>query len=86
MEQSEDSDCDVLKKILTEDELTQVSDTIANKLRKYFNEHFEEYITAKAVFQHSKQSLGNLFYFYSFYFIFYYLFQIILHIIIEIVY
>ncbi|KAH0533753.1 nucleoprotein TPR [Cotesia glomerata] len=57
MEQSEDSDCDVLKKILTEDELTQVSDTVANKLRKYFNEHFEEYITAKAVFQHSKQSL-----------------------------
>ncbi|XP_074101656.1 nuclear basket protein megator [Cotesia typhae] len=56
MEQSEDSDSDVLKKILTEDELTQVSDTIANKLRKYFNEHFEEYITAKAVFQHSKQS------------------------------
>ncbi|XP_008561192.1 nucleoprotein TPR [Microplitis demolitor] len=57
MEQTEESDCDVLKKILTEDELTQLSETVANKLRNYFNENFEEFITAKAVFQHTRQSL-----------------------------
>lgn len=58
MEQTED---DVLTKILTAEELTLVPNDIANKLRKHFTENFEEFITAKAVFQHGKQSLGKYF-------------------------
>ncbi|XP_034946959.1 nucleoprotein TPR [Chelonus insularis] len=57
MEQAEDTENDVLKKVLTNDELTQVPDEIATKLRNYFNEQFEKFITAQAVFQHNRQSL-----------------------------
>lgn len=59
MEATEDSEYDVLCKALTNDELAQVPGEIATKLRSYFTENFEEFITAKAVFQNSRQSLGN---------------------------
>ncbi|KAK0158432.1 hypothetical protein PV328_009434 [Microctonus aethiopoides] len=57
MEQTEDGDQDVLSKVLTAEELTEIPEGIANKLRVHFKDNFEEFITAKAVFQHSRQAL-----------------------------
>lgn len=59
MESTEENEHDVLKKVLTSEELAQIPQEIGKKLTTYFTEHFEEYLTAKAVFQHGRQSLGN---------------------------
>ncbi|XP_015115459.1 nucleoprotein TPR-like [Diachasma alloeum] len=54
--ETEESDQDILSRILSEAEVAQIPDGIATKLRTHFNENFEEFITAKAVFQHGKQN------------------------------
>ncbi|XP_011301181.1 nucleoprotein TPR [Fopius arisanus] len=54
--ETEESDRDILGQILSETELTQIPEDIATKLRSHFNENFEGFITAKAVFQHGKQN------------------------------
>ena len=59
MEIGEDNEHDVLGKILTAEELTQIPQEIGRKLTTYFTENFEKFITAKAIYQHGRQSLGN---------------------------
>lgn len=56
--ETEEIDQDIISKILTEAELTQIPEGIATKLRTHFNEHFEEFLTSKAVYQHGKQNYG----------------------------
>ena len=61
METTEESEHDVLKEILTEDELSQIPNETAKKLKTYFNEKLEEFLTAKAVFETGRQNLGKIF-------------------------
>ncbi|XP_033209143.1 nucleoprotein TPR-like isoform X2 [Belonocnema kinseyi] len=57
METTEESEHDVLGEILTPDELSQVAEGTAKKLKTYFNEKLEEFLTAKAVFETGRQNL-----------------------------
>ncbi|XP_066587232.1 nucleoprotein TPR isoform X2 [Prorops nasuta] len=57
MESQEETEHDVLKDILDEDELAQIPESVGKKLKIYFNEKCEEFITAKAIFETNRQSL-----------------------------
>lgn len=59
METAEDNEHDVLRRVLTADELTQIPQDIGRKLTTYFTDSFEKFLTAQAVFQTGRQSLGN---------------------------
>lgn len=59
MEKTEENEHNVLGEVLTEEELTQVPDALAKKLNAYFNEKFEQYITAKAVFETNRKNFGK---------------------------
>lgn len=58
MEKTEENEHNVLGEVLTKEELTQVPDALAKKLNTYFNEKFEQYITAKAVFETNRKNFG----------------------------
>ncbi|KAI4487065.1 hypothetical protein M0802_012054 [Mischocyttarus mexicanus] len=57
METVDENEQNALHNILNEDELKQVPDGIKNKLGIHFNAKFEEYITAKAVFESNRKNL-----------------------------
>ncbi|XP_033366951.1 nucleoprotein TPR [Bombus vosnesenskii] len=59
MEKTEENEHNVLREVLTEEELTQVPDSLAKKLSAYFNEKFEQYITAKAVFETNRKNFDQ---------------------------
>lgn len=58
METADENEHNVLHEILNEEELTQVPEVIKKKLGVYFNTKFEEFITAKAVFESNRKNLG----------------------------
>nr|XP_050852779.1 nucleoprotein TPR-like isoform X1 [Vespula vulgaris] len=57
METGDENEHNVLHEILNEEELTQVPEVIKKKLGVYFNTKFEEFITAKAVFESNRKNL-----------------------------
>ncbi|XP_014606517.1 PREDICTED: nucleoprotein TPR-like [Polistes canadensis] len=57
METVDENEQKVLHNILNEDELKQVPDGIKKKLGIHFNAKFEEFITAKAVFESNRKNL-----------------------------
>ena len=59
MEKAEENEHNVLREILSEEELTQIPEGLAKKLNAYFNEKFEQYITAKAVFETNRKNFGK---------------------------
>ncbi|KAF3420193.1 hypothetical protein E2986_05707 [Frieseomelitta varia] len=59
MEKAEENEHNVLREILSEEELTQIPEGLAKKLNAYFNEKFEQYITAKAVFETNRKNFDQ---------------------------
>ncbi|KOX78183.1 Nucleoprotein TPR [Melipona quadrifasciata] len=59
MEKAEENEHNVLREILSEEELTQIPERLAKKLKTYFNEKFEQYITAKAVFETNRKNFDQ---------------------------
>ncbi|XP_015171242.1 PREDICTED: nucleoprotein TPR-like [Polistes dominula] len=57
METTDENEQKVLYNILNEDELKKVPDLIKKKLGAHFNAKFEEFITAKAVFESNRKNL-----------------------------
>lgn len=58
MEKTEENEHNVLREVLSEEELTQIPEGVVKKINAYFNEKFEQYITAKAVFETNRKSFG----------------------------
>ncbi|CAD1469044.1 unnamed protein product, partial [Heterotrigona itama] len=59
MEKTEENEHNVLREILSEEELTQIPEGLAKKLNAYFNDKFEQYITAKAVFETNRKNFDQ---------------------------
>ncbi|XP_051174649.1 nucleoprotein TPR-like isoform X2 [Leptopilina boulardi] len=57
METTEEREHGILHDILTQEELLSIQNPSLNKLKSYFTEKFEEFLTAKAVFETSRQNL-----------------------------
>jgi len=60
MEVIEESDHNVLLEIANDEELTQIPRELVRKINVHFNNRFEEFITAKAVFETNRKCLGKL--------------------------
>lgn len=50
----------VLREIASDEELEQIPKELAKKIHAHFNAKFDEFITAKAVFETSRKTLGKL--------------------------
>lgn len=59
MEKTEENEHNVLREVLNEEELAQIPEGFIKKLNVYFNEKFEQYITAKAVFETNRKNFGK---------------------------
>ncbi|KOC65673.1 Nucleoprotein TPR [Habropoda laboriosa] len=59
MEKTEENEHNVLREALSEEELMQIPEGLAKKLNVYFNEKFEQYITAKAVFETNRKNFDQ---------------------------
>ncbi|XP_026667646.1 nucleoprotein TPR-like [Ceratina calcarata] len=59
MEKTEESEHNILREVLGEDELSQIPEELAKKLNAYFNDKFEQYITAKAVFEINRKTFDQ---------------------------
>lgn len=59
MEVMEDSEFKILREALDEHEVKSISITISRKLETYFNGKIDEFVTAKAVFQANRKSVGK---------------------------
>lgn len=59
MEKTEENEHNALRDVLTDEELTQIPDGLVKKLNAHFNDKFEQYITAKAVFETNRKSFGR---------------------------
>ncbi|XP_077279406.1 nuclear basket protein megator [Temnothorax americanus] len=57
MEAVEESEPNVLREIASEEELAQIPRELTRKINAHFNAKFEEFITAKAVFETSRKCL-----------------------------
>lgn len=60
MEVVEESEPNVLCEIANDEELTQIPRELTRKINGYFNAKFEEFITAKAVFETNRKCLGKM--------------------------
>lgn len=60
MEVVEENELNVLREIVNDEELAQIPRELTRKLNVHFNEKFEEFITAKAVFETNRKCLGKL--------------------------
>ncbi|XP_076282688.1 nuclear basket protein megator isoform X2 [Lasioglossum baleicum] len=59
MEKTEENEHNALREALTDEELTQIPEVCVKKLNAFFNEKFERYITAKAVFETNKKNFDQ---------------------------
>nr|XP_012149443.1 PREDICTED: nucleoprotein TPR [Megachile rotundata] len=59
MEKAEENEHNVLQDILSKEELTQIPEGFVKKINAYFNEKFEQYITAKAVFETNRKNFDQ---------------------------
>ena len=59
MEKTEENEHNALRDVLTDEELTQIPDGLVKKLNAHFNDKFEQYITAKAVFETNRKSFDQ---------------------------
>lgn len=60
MEEIEESELNVLRELANDEELAQISRELTRKINAHLNAKFEEFITAKAVFETSRKCLGKL--------------------------
>lgn len=61
MEKTEENEHNALRKVLNDEELKQIPEGFVKKLNTYFNEKFEQYITAKAVFETNRKNFGKFY-------------------------
>lgn len=59
MEAIEESEPNVLRELASDEELTQIPRELTRRINAHFNAKFEEFITAKAVFETSRKCLGK---------------------------
>ncbi|XP_078038585.1 nuclear basket protein megator isoform X2 [Augochlora pura] len=59
MEKTDESEHNALREVLSDDELTRIPEGFVKKLNAFFNEKFERYITAKAVFETNKKNFDQ---------------------------
>ena len=59
MEKTEENEHNALRDVLTDEELTHIPDGLVKKLNAHFNDKFEQYITAKAVFETNRKSFDQ---------------------------
>lgn len=57
---TEESEPNVLREIMNDEELAQIPREIAKKIHAHFNAKFDEFITAKAVYETNRKNLGKL--------------------------
>lgn len=60
MEVVEENEPNVLREIANDEELAQIPRELAKKIHLHFNAKFDEFITAKAVFETNRKNLGKL--------------------------
>lgn len=61
MEAVEESEPNALREIANDEELTLIPRELIRKINVHFNAKFEEFITAKAVFETNRKCLGKLY-------------------------
>jgi len=59
MESAEENDSNVLKEIMNDKELTLIPKELSKKIHAHFSAKFDEFITAKAVFETNRKNLGK---------------------------
>ncbi|XP_033340581.1 nuclear basket protein megator isoform X1 [Megalopta genalis] len=59
MEKTDENDHNALQEVLSDEELTRIPEGCVKKLNTFFNEKFERYITAKAVFETNKKNFDQ---------------------------
>jgi len=59
MESAEENDSNVLKEILNDKELILIPKELSKKIHAHFSAKFDEFITAKAVFETNRKNLGK---------------------------
>lgn len=59
MEVAEENEPNILREIVSDEELAQIPRELTRKINAHFNEKFEEFITAKAVFETNRKCLGK---------------------------
>lgn len=55
---SEESNLEILKQCLSLDEIAVIPDNVCQKIERFSQSKFDEYISAKAVFETNRKSLG----------------------------
>lgn len=58
MESSNQAEFKIISEVLTIDETVQIPNEICKKLDIFFGKKFEEFITAKAIFETNRKNLG----------------------------
>lgn len=58
MESSDQAEFKMILEVLTMDEIAQIPNKICQKLNIFFSQKFEEFITAKAIFETNRKKLG----------------------------
>ncbi|XP_043260114.1 nucleoprotein TPR [Colletes gigas] len=59
MDQTDENEHNALREVLSDEELTQIPEEFVKKLNTYFKDKFEQYITAKAVFETNRKSFDQ---------------------------
>ncbi|XP_015428954.1 PREDICTED: nucleoprotein TPR-like isoform X2 [Dufourea novaeangliae] len=59
MEKTDENEHNALREVLSDEELTQIPEGFVKKLNAFFNEKFEQYITAKAVFETNRKNFDH---------------------------
>lgn len=59
MEVVEENELNVLREIVNDEELAQIPKELAKKIYSCFNAKYDEFITAKAVFESNRKNLGK---------------------------
>ncbi|XP_031825954.1 nuclear basket protein megator isoform X2 [Nomia melanderi] len=59
MEKTDENEHNALREVLSDEELKRIPEGFVKKLNAFFNEKFEQYITAKAVFQTYKKNFDQ---------------------------
>lgn len=60
MEVEEKLEFNVLKECLSDNEIEKISSEVCTKLEYFFQEKFDAFITAKAVFETHRKNIGKL--------------------------
>jgi hypothetical protein len=60
MDLTEETEFQVLQTLLSSNEIAEISNGVCKKLEVFFKNKFDEFITAKAVFEINRKNLGSM--------------------------